>query len=117
MRPITGPGATAVEYALIVARVTIALVVGARSLRPQIGATFNTSMSTMTDRLIAQRREARPVRHSTLSCRASGAAQRRVSTTPRCASPATTLSSFSWSGTNLVQPGTEAARFTSFHLS
>src|SRR5262249_14661272 len=69
------------------------------------------------DRLNAQRREERPARHSTLSCRASGAAQRRVSTTPRCASPATTLSSFSWIGTNLVPPGTEAARFTSFHLS
>jgi DNA-binding NarL/FixJ family response regulator len=50
-------------------------------------------------------------------CCPSEAAQRRVSTTPRCASPATTLSSFSWSGANLVQPGTEAARFTSFHLS
>jgi pilus assembly protein Flp/PilA len=40
-------GATAVEYALIVALVSIALVVGARSLGLQIGATFNTTKSTM----------------------------------------------------------------------
>ena len=39
--------ATAVAYALIVALVSIALVVGARSLGLQIGATFNTSKSTM----------------------------------------------------------------------
>jgi len=40
-------GATAIEYALIVALVSIALVVGARPLGQQIGATFNTSKSTM----------------------------------------------------------------------
>ena len=102
---------------LIVTLVSIALVVGARLAGLQSGVIFNTSKSNAEDRLTARQREERPARHSTLDCRASGAAQRRVWTTPRCASPATTLSSFSWSGTNRVQPGTEAARFTSFHLS
>jgi len=102
---------------LIVTLVSIALVVGARLAGLQIGAILNTSESNAEDRLTARQREERPARHSTLDCRASGAAQRRVWTTPRCASPATTLSSFSWSGTNRVQPGTEAARFTSFHFS
>jgi pilus assembly protein Flp/PilA len=40
-------GATAIEHALIVALVSIALVVGARSLGQQMGATFNTSKSAM----------------------------------------------------------------------
>ena len=40
-------GVTAVEYALIVALVSIALVAGARSLGLQIGGTFNTAKSTM----------------------------------------------------------------------
>jgi pilus assembly protein Flp/PilA len=40
-------GVTAVEYALIVALVSIALVAGARSLGLQIGGTFNTAKTTM----------------------------------------------------------------------
>lgn len=40
-------GATALEYALIVALVSIALVAGARSLGIQIGGTFNTAKTTM----------------------------------------------------------------------
>ena len=40
-------GATAVEYALIVALVSIALGAGARSLGLQIGGTFNTAKTTM----------------------------------------------------------------------
>jgi len=71
-----------------------------------------------TMKLVARlRRAAEPLRRTTLNYCVGRAAQRRVSTTPRCGSVATTLSSFSCSGANLVQPGTEAARFTSFHLS
>ena len=78
-------------------------------------ATFNAAKSMVKTPDGAA--EARAPRHAILNCCASGVAQRRVSTTPRCGSVATTLSSFSCSGANLVQPGTEAARFTSFHLS
>ena len=40
-------GVTAVEYALIVALVSIALVAGARAVGLQIGGTFNTTKTTM----------------------------------------------------------------------
>ena len=40
-------GATAIEYALIVALVSIALVAGARAVGLQIGSTFNTAKTTM----------------------------------------------------------------------
>ena len=40
-------GVTAVEYALIVALVSIALVGGARLLGSQVSTTFNTAKTTM----------------------------------------------------------------------
>jgi pilus assembly protein Flp/PilA len=40
-------GVTAVEYALIVALVSIALIGGARLLGSQVSTTFNTAKTTM----------------------------------------------------------------------
>ncbi len=44
-------GATAIEYGLIAALISVALIAGAQSLGTQLGATFNslkTSMNTAT---------------------------------------------------------------------
>ena len=40
-------GATAIEYGLIAALISIGIIAGARALGQQIGATFNTATTTM----------------------------------------------------------------------